>query len=110
MKKLFLVPVILIALSSPTLAQNLGDVVYLKSGGPPMTVTEILPRPDQSGTDVGLKWFGGGSMSAGTFPANSLVPVDPLPSIQKAQFDEKCRVSPTITDATGATTKTPGCP
>ncbi len=109
MKKLFLVPAILVVLSSPSFAQNVGDVVYLKSGGPAMTVTEILPRADLSGTDVGLKWFGGGSMSAGTFPANSLVTVDPSPSIQKSQLDERCRVSPTIVDITGATVKTPGC-
>lgn len=110
MKKLLLVPTILVALSSPGFAQNLGDVLYLKSGGPPMTVTEILPRPDQSGTDIGLRWFGGTNMMAGTFPASSLVVAYPLPTLQKTQLDELCRVSPTMINAAGAVVKTPGCP
>jgi uncharacterized protein YodC (DUF2158 family) len=93
-KKLLLVPVILITLSSPSFAQNLGDVVYLKSGGPPMTVTEILPRADQSGVDVGLHWFGGSAMLAGTFPASALVVTDPAPNIDKAARDERLRVFP----------------
>ena len=94
MKKLFLVSTILIASSSPSFAQNIGDVVYLKSGGPPMTVTEILPRPDQSGTDIGVHWFGNLVMFAGTFPASTVTDTDPLPAIQKAQQDARTAVFP----------------
>jgi uncharacterized protein YodC (DUF2158 family) len=91
MKK-YLLAAVLVVLSFPGLAQNVGDVVYLKSGGPPMTVTEILPRPDASGTDVGLKWFGGANMMAGTFPASTVVVLDPLPAIQEASNTERCRI------------------
>ncbi len=94
MKKLFFATTFLVVLSSPSFAQNIGDVVYLKSGGPPMTVTEILPRADQSGTDVGLRWFGNTQMMAGTFPATSLVVIDPAPTIEKSAADERLRVFP----------------
>jgi uncharacterized protein YodC (DUF2158 family) len=94
MNKWLLSAAFLAVLSSPSFAQNLGDVVYLKSGGPPMTVTEILPRADQSGTDVGLKWFANSIMMAGTFPANSLVVTDPAPTITKLALDERLRVFP----------------
>lgn len=92
MKKHLLAATLLVAMASPSAAQNIGDVVYLKSGGPPVTVTEILPRPDASGTDVGVKWFGGLTMMAATFPATALVVVDPLPVIVKDADAERCRV------------------
>ncbi len=94
MHKWLLSSAFLIVMSSPSFAQNIGDVVYLKSGGPPMTVTEILPRADQSGTDVGLRWFGNTQMMAGTFPATSLVVTDPAPTIEKSAADERLRVFP----------------
>jgi uncharacterized protein YodC (DUF2158 family) len=89
MKRLFLAAAFLALLLSPASAQNIGDVVFLKSGGPPMTVTEILP-----GGGVGLHWFSGALMMAGTFPAISLVVTDPSPVLTKAQADERCRIFP----------------
>lgn len=53
---------------------QIGDVVYLKSGGNPMTVRTI----DQDGT-VRCVWYGG---EAG-FPAACLIGDDPLPALAK---------------------------
>jgi uncharacterized protein YodC (DUF2158 family) len=50
-----------------------GDIVALKSGGPPMTVTEELSshltgRP----TNYQCQWFAGKKLEAGIFPADAL--------------------------------------
>lgn len=94
MKKFIIAAAFLVALPSSGLAQNIGDVVYLRSGGPPMTVTGILPRPDLSGTDIGVHWFGGTTMMAGTFPAAAVVVSDPSPVIAKSALAEKCKMFP----------------
>lgn len=57
-------------------AWTVGDVVYLKSGSPAMTVTSILPN-----TDVGLHWFAGSTVLALTLPENTLASEIPNPKI-----------------------------
>lgn len=54
-----------------------GDVVFLKSGGPPMTVTDVVRIINENGTDGGeaveVAWFKkNGSMAAGTFRTDHL--------------------------------------
>lgn len=58
---------------------NIGDVVYLKSGGIPMTVTEIL----QDGK-IGAHWQFGAQLMGATFPADALTADDPGPAIVAA--------------------------
>lgn len=58
-----------------------GDIVKLKSGGPPMTVvkyeTNINGQP--TGT-VRCKWFAGAKLADGGFPEDTLEPVPPAGS------------------------------
>ena len=44
-----------------------GDVVRLKSGGPDMTVTHVLP-----GGMIGCQWFEKGELKQGTFLPQAL--------------------------------------
>lgn len=58
---------------------QIGDVVYLKSGGPAMTITE------QTGDGkFGVHWFAGLAMSAATFSETVLTVTDPTPALQAA--------------------------
>jgi uncharacterized protein YodC (DUF2158 family) len=50
---------------------KVGDIVRLKSGGPPMTVSSIGSVMSE---DIGCQWFSGRKMESGYFPAASLVP------------------------------------
>ena len=54
---------------------NLGDVVYLKSGSRPMTVTLA------TASAVTCSWDGGSA----TFPPEALTLVDPLPALEHAR-------------------------
>lgn len=57
---------------------QIGDVVYLKSGGPPATVTEIL-------TDkITVQWIVNGLMQAATLPPDAFTGDDPAPAITQA--------------------------
>lgn len=49
----------------------IGDIVYLKSGGPPMSV--IAERADGTVT----QWFAGSTVNSATFPTEALQPGDP---------------------------------
>lgn len=70
--------VLLSALAS--FAWTVGDVVYLKSCSPAMTVTEILPN-----ANVGVHWFAGQTMLASTFPENTVTAYYPCPAIAHAE-------------------------
>lgn len=48
---------------------KIGDIVQLKSGGPPMTIEEFL-HPE-----VRCQWFAGKKLASGIFPPTSLVRV-----------------------------------
>ncbi|GAB2582469.1 DUF2158 domain-containing protein [Dyella jejuensis] len=58
-------------------AFKLGDIVKLKSGGPDMTVNEILlsyPAKQPTG-EYRCQWFAGKKLDTGVFPVESLEPV-----------------------------------
>jgi uncharacterized protein YodC (DUF2158 family) len=58
-------------------AYNLGDIVKLKSGGPDMTVKEVMinmMKKEFSG-NYRCQWFAGKKLDMGTFPQESLVTV-----------------------------------
>lgn len=70
---------------------KIGDTVYLKSGGPAMTVTEDLP-----GDMVGVKWMSGSVMMAATFPSEALSGEDTKPKIARAEADVAARDNPDV--------------
>lgn len=52
-----------------------GDIVVLKSGGPPMTVDDLPSKPDYNGSPCGYYetvWFKGASKQAGRFEEHVL--------------------------------------
>ena len=51
------------------MAFKVGDVVMLKSGGPEMTVSEVIATSGKFRT----QWFGGRKLENGVFPPESLV-------------------------------------
>lgn len=55
---------------------EIGDVVYLKSGGPSMTV-QAFPEKDS----VQVQWFSGSEPRSAEFPVASLVVDDPTPAL-----------------------------
>ena len=57
-------------------AYNLGDIVRLKSGGPDMTVKEVIPKMggEFSGS-YRCQWFAGKKLDMGVFPQESIVSV-----------------------------------
>lgn len=71
---------VLLASTAAANAWTVGDVVYLKSGSPAMTVTSILPN-----SDVGLHWFAGSTVLALTLPENTLASEIPNPKIAHAE-------------------------
>ena len=50
------------------MAYNIGDVVYLNSGSPYMTVTYVNTREDE----VHCKWFFNGQQCHGNYPSAAL--------------------------------------
>ena len=50
-----------------------GDTVYLKSGGPPMTVTKVDDDFAIDGTTVSCSWFDGRKLANGAFPPVALM-------------------------------------
>ncbi|OZY84958.1 DUF2158 domain-containing protein [Cellvibrio mixtus] len=57
---------------------NLGDIVKLKSGGPDMTVNEVVigySSKEFTG-NYHCQWFAGKKLDAGLFPEESLVAVN----------------------------------
>lgn len=63
---------------------NVGDIVYLVSGGPGMSVSEQV-KVFQSGQgwffdgDYKCQWFSGKKLEHGTFPEESLTATNPKP-------------------------------
>jgi len=56
---------------------KVGDVVKLKSGGPPMTVSSVESGEGEGGYVVFCIWFNSkGNEKSGHYPAASLVPVE----------------------------------
>jgi uncharacterized protein YodC (DUF2158 family) len=52
---------------------NIGDIVKLKSGGPDMTVKEVLANlADQFNGSYRCQWFAGKKLDVGVFPQESL--------------------------------------
>ena len=57
-------------------AFNIGDIVKLKSGGPDMTVKEVLTNlADQFNGSYRCQWFAGKKLDVGVFPQESLIAV-----------------------------------
>lgn len=58
---------------------KVGDIVKLKSGGPNMTVNEILINhtTDLPTGKYRCQWFAGKKLDTGLFPVESLEPVQP---------------------------------
>jgi uncharacterized protein YodC (DUF2158 family) len=55
-----------------------GDVVYLKSGGPAMTVTEVIaPLHHQPEMAYRVSWFAGRRNETGVFPGSALTKAPP---------------------------------
>lgn len=46
-----------------------GDIVQLKSGGPKMTVCDLVP----GGRHYSCKWFSGSKLESGHFPIDALM-------------------------------------
>jgi uncharacterized protein YodC (DUF2158 family) len=61
---------------------TVGDVVYLKSGGPPMTA--VKTEGDPGSQDVTCAWTNGRLFNS-RFPENALTGTDPLPDLQVAR-------------------------
>lgn len=54
-----------------------GDIVELKSGGPEMTVVEVVKKIDDEPTGrIKCKWFSGKKLQNGSFPRESLAVAD----------------------------------
>jgi len=62
---------------SNTNAYNRGDIVKLKSGGPDMTVKEVITNSltDEFTGSYRCQWFAGKKLDMGVFPQESLVAV-----------------------------------
>ena len=59
---------------------NVGDVVQLRSGGPPMTVRDVDAAPTAHTADVGeiaCHWFSGSRLEWGRFSPAELVLLEP---------------------------------
>lgn len=60
---------------------KLGDVVRLRSGGPPMTITDIVWRVEIDGTRTvtraEVSWFSGTEARSDSFAAEALVAASP---------------------------------
>jgi uncharacterized protein YodC (DUF2158 family) len=54
---------------------KVGDQVQLNSGGPVMTVQQVL----STGSDYRCQWFAGKKLESGTFPGVSLIVPKPSP-------------------------------
>jgi uncharacterized protein YodC (DUF2158 family) len=61
---------------SHTNTYNLGGIVKLKSGGPDMTVKEVITTmSDVFNGNYRCQWFAGKKLDMGVFSQESLVPV-----------------------------------
>jgi uncharacterized protein YodC (DUF2158 family) len=60
---------------SNTNTYNLGDTVKLKSGGPDMSVKEVISTRDGFSGSYRCQWFAGKKLDMGVFPQESLVAV-----------------------------------
>jgi len=62
---------------SNTNTNNLGDIVKLKSGGPDMTIKEVITNSMTDGFSGSYRcqWFAGKKLDTGVFPQESLLAV-----------------------------------
>lgn len=51
---------------------NVGEIVKLKSGGPEMTIKNVLSRDKE----YHCQWFAGKKLDSGYFPHSSLIKVE----------------------------------
>jgi len=55
---------------------SVGDIVKLKSGGPDMTIKEVLTNMDDKPSgNYKCQWFAGKKLDMGVFPHESLIEV-----------------------------------
>ncbi|MCC6136113.1 MAG: YodC family protein [Candidatus Contendobacter sp.] len=55
---------------------SVGDIVKLKSGGPDMTIKEVLTNmQDKPSGSYKCQWFAGKKLDMGVFPHESLIDV-----------------------------------
>ena len=71
-----------------------GDVVFLKSGSPAMTLVE----DSGNGTFVG-KWFDGSANRQDSFPGVALTADDPTQALEQARLDRAAAVATPATAA-----------
>ena len=70
---------------------KVGDIVQLKSGGPPMAirlVQEAVQRPGQTADpkyNYSCQWFSGKKLEDGSFPEQSLQPAEPDDKAKKKE-------------------------
>ena len=57
---------------------KVGDIVYLKSGSPPLTVIT------DDGSNATVQWFNGAAPEETAFPEGALSAVDPAPVLKQA--------------------------
>jgi uncharacterized protein YodC (DUF2158 family) len=69
---------------------QIGDTLYMKSGGRPVTVIEI----SDDGTQVKIAWMNGNSISRDMLPAAVLVADNPEPALAKARRDLEAALAP----------------
>lgn len=62
---------------TPAPAFNVGDIVSLKSGGPPMTVEKIIANAIKQIVQYRCQWFAGKKLEFGLFAPESLKKDDP---------------------------------
>lgn len=58
------------------MTMKVGDIVYLVSGGPSMTVNKV------DGENVVTQWFVGVGYQSMTFPMAALTVTDPIPQLE----------------------------
>ncbi|QNX07067.1 DUF2158 domain-containing protein [Acinetobacter seifertii] len=58
---------------------SVGDFVYLKSGGPKMTVTSVSENSKKDGYIISTKWFAGQKISHTRDDQNAFTSEDPNP-------------------------------
>jgi len=97
MKKML--TLLMLMLPTSTLALEIGDVVYIKSGGRAMTVTS-KPTIGGSGVqEVVVQWDTGSGMTSATLPEDALVTNDPRPSLDRAAATRAAREALTAVPA-----------
>jgi uncharacterized protein YodC (DUF2158 family) len=61
---------------------KIGSLVVLKSGGPVMTVEEVLVLVHEAKCSYRCQWFSGKKLETGVFPEDVLDKSDPTPRVR----------------------------